>query len=129
MKQDQLRTILLLVSPGAVLSLSVFLTGDPIVGVGILLSGGAAIFLFRSKLESFKEDKRINEVSHKASWATFQATVIGFATGGAALIALSKFYPEYNLIGRFMAYVSCGVLVLYTFYYMHYSNKDYLKLR
>jgi uncharacterized membrane protein len=129
MKKDQLQTTLLLISPGAVLSLSVFLAGDPIVGIGILLSGGAAIFLFRNKIESLKEDKRVNEISQKASWATFQATVIGFAIGGASFIVLGKINSTYSNVGFFMAYVSSGVLVLYTLFYMYYNKREYLKLR
>ena len=128
MKQDQLRMILLLISPGVVLSFSV-LIGNPILGLGILFSGAAAIFLFRNKMESFQEDNRIRQISQQASWATFQITVIGFAIGGAALMALEKNYSVNASLGSFMAYSSCGVLVLYTLFYIYYNKRDYLKIR
>ena len=128
MKQDQLRMILLLISPGVVLSFSV-LIGNPILGLGILFSGAAAIFLFRNKMESFQEDNRIRQISQQASWATFQITVIGFAIGGAALMALEKTYSVNASLGSFMAYSSCGVLVLYTLFYIYYNKRDYLKIR
>jgi uncharacterized membrane protein len=122
MKQDQLRMILLLISPGVVLSFSV-LIGNPTLGLGILFSGGAAIFLFRNKIESIQEDNRIRQISQQASWATFQITVIGFAIGGATLIALEKTIPVNNSLGNFMAYTSCGLLVLYTFFYIFYRKR------
>jgi uncharacterized membrane protein len=126
MKQDQLLMVLLLIvmSPGVALSISV-LKGNLILAFGILLSVLAAIYLSRSRIDNLKEDGRFRQISQKASWDTFLITVLGFAFGGAAFIAIGDIFSMqmYTDKGIFMAYVSEGVLLIYTFLYILYNKK------
>jgi uncharacterized membrane protein len=76
-----------------------------------------------------KDDSRIHQISQQASWITFLITVLGFAFGGAAFIAIGNIHPEninqtYIDLGLWMAYLSQGVLVIYTLLYIYY-NREY----
>ncbi|MHB8103740.1 MAG: DUF2178 domain-containing protein [Methanosarcina sp.] len=139
MKQNLFRKLLLLIviSPIVALSFSVWM-GKPILALGILFSGAAAIYLSKNKIENLKDDSRIHQISQQASWITFLITVLGFAFGGAAFIAIGNLHPEninqtYIDLGLWMAYVSQGVLVIYTLLYIYYNReydtKEYMRQR
>lgn len=125
MKQKQFRIISLLITMvmGAVVGFSVSI-GNPALAIGIVLAGMAAMYNLKSRLEDVVEDERIHQVSQKASRVTLQIVALGFALGGASLIAMRDIYPGYIDLGFFMAYASCGVLVLYSLFYKYY-NREY----
>ena len=125
MKRKQFRVISLLITMiiGAVVGFSVSI-GNPVLAVGVVLAGMAAMYNLKSRLEGVVEDERIHHVSQKASQVTLQIVMTGLALGGAALIAMRDSYPTYTDLGFFMAYASCGVLVLYSLFYRYY-NREY----
>lgn len=125
MKQKQFRIIVFLtvMSIGAVLSFA-FSVGNPALAVSSFFAGAVAIYLCKTRLDEVIEDERIRQVSQKASWVTYQIVVLSFAIGGSVLIAMRNDYPMYSALGYFMAYASCGVLVLYGLFYMYY-NREY----
>jgi len=108
---------------GAVVGFSVSI-GNPVLAVGVVLAGMAAMYNLKSRLEGVVEDERIQQISQKASRITLQIVALGLALGGAVLIAMRNTYPGYTDLGFFMAYASCGVLVLYSLFYRYY-NKEY----
>lgn len=125
MKLKQFRIILFLIVMfmGAALIFA-FSMGNPVLAAGIFLAGAAAVYLCKSRIEGVVEDERIYQVSQKASRVTLQIVALGFALGGAVLISLRNLYPGYTDLGFFMAYSSCGVLVLYSLFYKYY-NREY----
>ncbi|MHC1756646.1 MAG: DUF2178 domain-containing protein [Methanosarcina sp.] len=125
MKRKQFRVISLLITMiiGAVVGFSVSI-GNPVLAIGIVLAGMAAMYNLKSRLEGVVEDERIHQVSQKASRVTLQIVALGLALGGASLIAMRDIYPGYIDLGFFMAYASCGVLVLYSLFYKYY-NREY----
>lgn len=125
MKQKQFRIISLLITVvmGAVVGFSVSI-GNPALAVGVVLAGMAVMYNLKSRLEGVVEDERIHQVSQKASRITLQIVALGLALGGAFLIAMRDAYPGYIDLGFFMAYASCGVLVLYSLFYKYY-NREY----
>jgi len=118
MKRKQFRVISLLITMvmGAVVGFSVSI-GNPVLAIGIVLASMAAMYNLKSRLEGVVEDERIHQVSQKASRITLQIFALGLALGGASLIAMRDTYPGYIDLGFFMAYASCGVLVLYSLFY------------
>lgn len=125
MKLKQFRIILFLIVMfmGAVLSFA-FSIGNPILAAGVFLAGAASIYLFKSRVEGVVEDERIRQIGQKASRITLQIVSLGFALLGAVLISLRNLYPRYTDLGFFMAYSSCGVIVLYSLFYKYY-NREY----
>lgn len=125
MKRKQFRIISLLtvMVMGIVVGFSVSI-GNPVLAVGIVLAGIAVMYNLKSRLEGVVEDERILQISQKASRITLQIVALGLALGGASLIAMRDLYPGYTDLGFFMAYASCGVLVLYSLFYKYY-NREY----
>ncbi len=125
MKRKQFRMISLLIVMimGAVVGFSVSI-GNPELAVGVVLASMAVMYNLKSRLEGVVEDERIHQVSQKASRITLQIVALGFALGGAVLIAMRDLYPGFTDLGFFMAYASCGVLVLYSLFYKYY-NREY----
>lgn len=125
MKRKQFRMISLLIvmAMGVIVSFSVSI-GNPILAVGAVLAGMAIMYNMKSRLEGVVEDERVLHVGEKASRLTLQIVALSFALGGAVLIALRDTYPGYTDLGFFMAYASCGVLLLYSLFYMYY-NREY----
>ncbi len=125
MKRNQFRIVSLLtvMMMGAVVGFSASI-GNPVLAVGVVLAGMAVMYILKSRLEGVVEDERIYQVSQKASRITLQIVALVFALGGAALIAMRDTYPGYVDLGFFMAYAGCGVLVLYSLFYMYY-NREY----
>ena len=124
MKQKQFRMISLLITMimGAVVGFSVSIR-NPALAAGVLLAGMVAMYNIKSRLEDVVEDERIHQVSQKASRVTLQIVALGLVVGGTVLIAMRDTYPEYTDLGFFMAYTSCGVLVLYSLLYRFYNRK------
>lgn len=122
-KQFRIISLLIVMILGAVVSFSVSI-GSPALAAGAVLAGMAVMYLSKHKVEGIVEDERIRQVSQKASWVTLQFTAIGFALGGAILIAMRETYPGYNDLGFFMAYAGCAVLVLYSIFYMYFNMKS-----
>lgn len=124
MKWKQFRIISLLIVTvlGAVVSFSVSIR-NPALAAGALLAGMAVLYISRRRVEDIVEDERIRQVSQRASWVTLQFTAIGFAFGGAILIAMREAYPGYADLGFFMAYAGCAVLVLYSVFYTYFNMK------
>jgi uncharacterized membrane protein len=125
MKRKQFRIISLLtvVVMGAVVGFSVSI-GNPVLAVGVVLAGMAVMYNLKNRLEGVVEDERIHQVSQKASRVTLQIVAQGFALGAAVLIAMRDTFPGYTDLGFFMAYASCGVIVLYSLFYKYY-NREY----
>lgn len=125
MKQKQFQMIVFLIamSLAAVLIVS-FSTGNSALAISAFFAGAVSIYLCKTRLDEVIEDERIRQVSQKASWVTYQIVVLSFAVGGSVLIAMRNDYPMYSELGYFMAYASCGVLVIYGLFYMFY-NKEY----
>jgi len=125
MKRKQFRVISLLtvMIMGVVVGFSVSI-GDPVLAVVVVLAGMAVMYNLKNRLEGVVEDERIHQVSQKASRVTLQIVALGLALGGAVLIAMRDSYPGYTDLGFFMAYASCGVLVLYSLFYKYY-NREY----
>lgn len=123
-KRKQFRIVSLMITMimGVVVGFSVSI-GNPVLAVGVVLAGMAAMYNLKQRLEDVVEDERIHHVSQRASQVTLQIVMIGFALGGAALIAMREVYPTYTDLGFFMAYASCGVLVLYSLFYRYYNRK------
>ena len=108
---------------GAVVGFSTSI-GNPMLAVGVVLAGMAVMYNLKSRLEGVVEDERIHQVSQKASRVTLQIVALGLALGGAVLITMRDTYPGHTDLGFFMAYASCGVLVLYSLFYGYY-NREY----
>ncbi|RXA18969.1 DUF2178 domain-containing protein [Methanosarcina sp. MSH10X1] len=125
MKWKQFRIISLLIVTvlGAVVGFSVS-SGNLALAAGAAFTGMAAMYISRHRVEDIVEDERIRQVSQRASWVTLQFTAIGFALGGAILIAMREAHPGYVDLGFFMAYASCAVLVLYSIFYMYFNLKS-----
>jgi uncharacterized membrane protein len=124
MKRKEFRIVstLTVMVMGAVVGFSVSI-GNPALGVGVVLAGMAVMYNLRSRLEGVVEDERIYQVSQKASYMTLQIVALGLALGGAVMIALRDTYSRYTDLGFFMAYASCGVLVLYSLFYIYYNRE------
>lgn len=125
MKRKQFRIISLLtvMVMGVIVGFSVSI-GNPALAVGVVLAGMAVMYNLKNRLEGVVEDERIHQISQKASRITLQVVAQGFALGGAILIAMRNTYPGYTDLGFFMAYASCGVIVLYSLFYKYY-NREY----
>lgn len=125
MKLKQFRLILFLIVlfMGAVLSFALSI-GNPALAVSVFLAGAAAIYLCKSRVEGVVEDERVYQIGQKASNVTLRIVTLGLAIGGIVLISLKDIYPGYTDFGFFMAYASCGILVLYSLFYKHY-NREY----
>ncbi|AKB30042.1 hypothetical protein MSSAC_3716 [Methanosarcina siciliae C2J] len=125
MKRKQFRIISLLITMimGAVVGFSVSI-GNPVLTAGVVLAGMAAMYNLKSRLEGVVEDERIYQISQKASRITLQIMALGLALGGTVLIAMRKAYPGYTDLGFFMAYASCGILVLYSLFYRYYNKES-----
>lgn len=123
LKQFRIISLLIVMVLGAIISFSVSI-GSPALAAGAVLAGIAVMYLSKQKVEGIVEDERIRQVSQKASWVTLQFTALGFALGGAILIAMRETYPGYNDLGFFMAYTGCSILVLYSIFYMYFNMKS-----
>lgn len=123
LKQFRMISFLTVMVIGAVVGFSASI-GNPMLAVGIVLAGMAIMYNLKSRLEGVVEDERIYQVSQKASRITLQIVALGLALGGAVLIAVRDTYPGHTDLGFFMAYASCGVLVLYSLFYGYY-NREY----
>lgn len=124
MKQKQFQIIVFLIAMSiATVLIFAFSRGNPALAVSAFFAGIVAIYLCKSRLDEVVEDERIRQVSQKASWVTYQIVVLSFAVGGSALIAMRNDNPMYSDLGFFMAYASCGVLVLYGLLYMYYNRQ------
>jgi uncharacterized membrane protein len=121
-KQFKIISLLTVMIMGSVVGFSVSI-GNPALAVGVVLAGMAVMYNLKSRLEGVVEDERIHQVSQKASRITLQIVVLGLALGGAALIAMRYIYPGHTDLGFFMAYASCGVLVLYSLFYKYYDRE------
>jgi uncharacterized membrane protein len=125
LKQKQFQTIVFLITMFiAAVLIFAFSSGNPALAVSAFFAGAVAIYLCKSRLDEVVEDERIRQVSQKASWVTYQIVILSFAVVGSALIAMRNDYPMYSELGYFMAYSSCGVLLLYGLLYMYY-NREY----
>ena len=122
-KQFRILSLLTVMVMGSVVGFSVSI-GNPMLAVGVVLAGMAVMYNLKSRLEGVVEDERISQISQKASRVTLQTVATGLAIGGAVLIAMRDTYPGHTDLGFFMAYTSCGVLVLYSLFYKYY-NREY----
>lgn len=125
MKQKQFRILVFLIvmSLAAVLSYAVSIENSALA-ISAFFAGAVAIYLCKTRLDEVIEDERIRQVSQRASWVTYQIVVLSFAIGGSVLIAMRNDYPMYSGLGYFMAYASCGILLIYGLFYT-YFNKEY----
>ncbi|HII00083.1 TPA: DUF2178 domain-containing protein [Methanosarcinaceae archaeon] len=125
MKKNRFKVISLLIVMGmsVVVSFAVSI-GNPVLAIGVVFVGMAAMYLNKKRLEDVLEDERAWKVGQMASRATLHIVALGFALGGAVFIAMRTSYPEYSDLGFFLAYTSCGIMVLYTLFYMYY-NREY----
>jgi len=125
MKKDRFKVISLLIVMGmsVVVSFAVSI-GNPVLAIGVVFVGMAAMYLNKKRLEDVLEDERVWKVGQMASRAALHIVALGFALGGAVFIATRNSYPEYSDLGFFLAYASCGIMVLYTLFYMYY-NREY----
>jgi uncharacterized membrane protein len=124
MMQKQFRIIVFLIAMfvAAVLSFA-FAIGNPLLSVSVFLAGAIAIYLCKSRVDEVVEDESIRQVSQRASMVIYKILVLVFAIGGSVLITVRNDYPMYTDMGFFMAYASCGVLVLYGLLYMYYNRQ------
>lgn len=125
MKRNQFRIILVLLTMtmSGIVGFAVSI-GNPLLAVSAVFAGMAAMYLCKRKLEGVVEDERICRVGQMASRASLQVVALGFALGGTILIAMRNTYPNHVDLGFFLGYASCGILVLYSLFYI-YFNKEY----
>ncbi|MDD4331626.1 MAG: DUF2178 domain-containing protein [Methanosarcinaceae archaeon] len=125
MKRKQFRIIFALIAGliGATVGFAVSV-GEPLLVLAAVFAGTALIYLCKRKLEDRLEDERILQISRRTSQTVLQFVVLCSALGAAMLIALKNLHPKYAEFGFFLAYASCGLLLLYTLFYMYY-NKQY----
>jgi len=124
MKSQQFRVImsLIIIIIGGVVGFAVCV-GKPELIAAIFFAGMALIYLCKRRVEGVLEDERAYKVTEKASKMTFQIVIVSFALAGATLIAMKNSYPEYTFLGFFLAYTTCGILVLHFLFYAYYNKK------
>jgi uncharacterized membrane protein len=97
--------------------------GNFIVPLVVLLVAVILMFILKRSVNEVIADQRIEYIAGKASKLTFTIATFLMAISGLILIALRDQYPEYYLIGNILAYLTCGMLFLYTIIFNYYSKK------
>lgn len=89
----------------------------------LILSGTAVLYFHRYRQKEGLKDERIQHIYHLTSWATLQFSIVFFASAGAFLISMQGLYPQYAPLGFHLAYISCGIFLLYTRFHIYFSKK------
>lgn len=112
--------ILLGIAGGAIWA---FFSGNYLLLLGLVLSGIAVFYLESWKQEEGFKDERIQQIYYLTSWATLQFSILFFTFAGAFLISFRNLYPQYSSLGFHLAYISCGIFLLYTLFHIYFSKK------
>lgn len=100
-----------------------FYSGNFVLMSSLILSGMAVLYFYRYRQEEGLKDERIQHIYHLTSWATLQFSILFFAFAGAFLISMRDLYPQYAPLGFHLAYISCGIFLLYTLFHIYFSKK------
>lgn len=81
------------------------------------------MFILKKNVDESISDERIEYISGKSSRIVFAITTSSMAVTGLILISLRNIYPQYYLIGNILAYITCGIMFIYTIVFKYYSSK------
>jgi uncharacterized membrane protein len=119
-KQYAIPCILISIAGGASWA---FHSGNYLMMTYLILSATAVLYFHRYRQEEGLKDERIQYIYHLTSWATLQFSILFFASAGAFLISMQGLYPQYASLSFHLAYISCGVFLLYTLFHIYFSKK------
>jgi uncharacterized membrane protein len=119
-KRNAILLILLGFAGGAIWSFSL---ENYLFMLFLALSDIAVLYFYRQRQRECFKDERTQKIYYLSSWATFQLSILFFAFAGAFLISIRNLYPQYLPLGFHLAYISCGVFLLYTLFHIYYSHK------
>ena len=90
---------------------------------GLVLSGTAVLYLNRRRQEEGFKDERIQHIYHLTSGAALKFSILCFAFAGAFLIFMRDLYLQHASLGFHLAYLSCGIFLLYTLFHIYFNKK------
>jgi uncharacterized membrane protein len=97
--------------------------GNYIIPIIALIAGVALMFLLKTKVNTVLTDERVDKIAGNAAKLTFTISTFGMAIAGVVLISLRTKYPEFLLLGNVLAYITCGMLILYAILFKFYNLK------
>jgi len=97
--------------------------GNPILLIIAFITGISLLYLCKSRVKEVIEDERTCRISERASKKTLEIFMIVTAITSAILIASKDRYPELKNLGFTLAYLICGLLTMYLFFYGYYAKK------
>jgi uncharacterized membrane protein len=122
LKQYRFYKLLIVMILSAIVS-SFVVAGNFIVPLAMLLVVVLIMFILKRSVNEVMADERIELITGRASRLTFTIATFLIAIAGLILIALRDKYPQYYIIGNVLAYLTCGMLFLYSVIFNYYSKK------
>jgi uncharacterized membrane protein len=92
----------------------------PIIG---LVVGVVLLLLLKTNVNTVLTDERVDKIAGSAAKITMVVSTFGMAIAGVILISLRTKYPEFLLLGNVLAYITCGMLILYAILFKFYNLK------
>ena len=82
-----------------------------------------AMFFLRKRVDKVLTDERVEYLAGRAARLTFSISAFAMAIVGLVLISLKDSHPQYYLLGLSLAYLSAGMLFLYSILFKIFSRK------
>jgi len=97
--------------------------GNFIIPLALLFVAMALMFVINKGVDEVTSDERVDKIAGKAAKLVFTVSALLIAVTGLILIAIRATHPELYLMGNVFAYISCGMIFIYTILFKYYSRK------
>lgn len=114
--------IIIVMCLGAVIGWSVEV-GNPILLIPAFVMSISLLYLCKGRVKEVIEDERTYRISERASKKTLEIFITVTAITSGILIASRDRYPELKNLGFTLAYLTCGLLIMYLLFYGYYAKK------
>jgi uncharacterized membrane protein len=123
MKYEQFRTYMLVLTLILAALVAVFVVaGNYIIPLlAIIVAIGIKITL-KKKVKGVISDERIEGIAGKAAQLTYVLSIFAVTILSLTLIALRKQFPLLEPVAYSLAYVACGIMLLYTAAFKYYNR-------
>ena len=118
----QFYKILMVIALGMIVS-SFVTAGNYVIPLLALVVAFIAMYFLRSKVKAVISDERIEKIAGRAAYMTYSISAVGIALSSMVLMALRNDYPAYVPVTYALAYIACGMILLYVILFKYYNSR------
>jgi uncharacterized membrane protein len=117
------RRIQMIIAAVLAAMVSVFvIQGNFIIPIIAVIAAAGLILVVRKKVKEVTVDERDIKIAGLAGRMTYSVSAISLAVIGMVFFALGRNNAVYLVIGNTLAYVTCGIMLLYIVFTWYYSR-------